>query len=287
MIHDLQLGAGGNGRVTTSELETVMRSQGLDTNEEKLKDVIDGVYAHGNGMIDFPKFLTVMMREPKPKPKPPKTQPRTQPKPPPKPQPKTRDWDMDYETEEGIMEAKEAFSLFDKEGDGCISIYELGTVMRSLGALLLIHLHPLGLVLHSILLGQNPTEAELRDMIDEVDADGNGTIDFPEFLAMLVRMTRVLDAEAEIKEAFKKFDKDGNGYISAAELRHVMTSLGALLLIHLRPLVLVLRSPLRIGEKLTDQEVDEMIREADVDGDGQIDYDGAHSSSLSRSYMSS
>ena len=81
-------------------------------------------------------------------------------------------------------------------------------------------------------------------------------------------------------EAFKVFDKDGNGYISPAELRQVMTSLGALLLIHLRPLVLVLRSPLRIGEKLTEEEVDEMIREADIDGDGQINYEGAHSSSL-------
>jgi calmodulin len=60
------------------------------------------------------------------------------------------------------------------------------------------------------------------------------------------------DSAEEIKEAFKVFDKDGNGFISAAELRHIMTNL---------------------CEKLTDEEVDEMIREADVDGDGQINYD--------------
>ncbi len=49
-------------------------------------------------------------------------------------------------------EFREAFSLFDKDGDGTISSKELGTVMRS--------------------LGQNPTETELNDMINEVDADG-------------------------------------------------------------------------------------------------------------------
>lgn len=51
-----------------------------------------------------------------------------------------------------LLEFKEAFSLFDKDGDGTITTKELGTVMRS--------------------LGQNPTEAELQDMINEVDADG-------------------------------------------------------------------------------------------------------------------
>lgn len=58
-------------------------------------------------------------------------------------------------TEEQIAEFKEAFSLFDKDGDGTITTKELGTVMRS--------------------LGQNPTEAELQDMINEVDADGKET----------------------------------------------------------------------------------------------------------------
>ncbi|WMV56542.1 hypothetical protein MTR67_049927 [Solanum verrucosum] len=102
------------------------------------------------------------------------------------------------------------------------------------------------------LLGQNPTEAELQDMINEVDADGNGTIDFPEFLNLTAGKMKDTNSEEELKEAFRVFDKDQNGFISAAELRHVMTNL---------------------GEKLTDEEVDEMIHEADVDGDGQINYD--------------
>nr|QCS27827.1 XCaMP-Gfo [synthetic construct] len=142
------------------------------------------------------------------------------------------EYNTDQLTEEQIAEFKEAFSLFDKDGDGTITTKELGTVLRS--------------------LGQNPTEAELQDMINEVDADGNGTIDFPEFLTMMARKMKDTDSEEEIREAFRVFDKDGNGYISAAELRHVMTNL---------------------GEKLTDEEVDEMIREADIDGDGQVNYE--------------
>eukprot|EP00795_Rhopilema_esculentum_P006679 gene6679-12236_t len=135
-------------------------------------------------------------------------------------------------TDDQIAEFKEAFSLFDKDGDGCITTKELGTVMRN--------------------LGQNPTESELQDMINEVDADGNGEIDFPEFLNMMARKMKETDSEEEIREAFRVFDRDGNGYISASELRHVMTNL---------------------GEKLTDDEVDEMIREADIDGDGQVNYE--------------
>lgn len=74
---------------------------------------------------------------------------------------------------------------------------------------------------------------------------------FPlEFLTMMARKMKDTDSEEEIREAFKVFDRDNNGFISAAELRHVMTS---------------------IGEKLTDDEVNEMIREADQDGDGRID----------------
>merc|ERR1711970_1692336 len=88
--------------------------------------------------------------------------------------------------------------------------------------------------------------------INEVDADGNGTIDFPEYLSLMARKMKDTDTEEELIEAFKVFDRDGNGFISAVELRRVMTNL---------------------GEKLTDEEVDEMIREADIDGDGQVNYE--------------
>ena len=101
----------------------------------------------------------------------------------------------DQMTHEQIAEFKEAFSLFDKDGDGTITTKELGTVMRS--------------------LGQNPTEAELQDMINEVDQDGSGSIDFPEFLTLMSRKMHDTDTEEEIKEAFRVFDKDGNVCISS------------------------------------------------------------------------
>lgn len=120
--------------------------------------------------------------------------------------------------------------MFDKDSDGKITTNELGTVMRS--------------------LGQNPTESELSDMVNEVDVNNDGNIDFPEFLTMMARKMKDSDSEAEILEAFRVFDTDGDGKINAQELKHVLTS---------------------IGEKLTDQEVDEMIREADLNNDGEID----------------
>merc|ERR1712046_542752 len=90
----------------------------------------------------------------------------------------------------------------------------------------------------------------------EVDSNGNGEIDFSEFCELMGKMNGSRGSKAQqeemLRDAFKVFDKDGGGSISSAELRHVLTNL---------------------GDKLTDEEVDDMIREADVDGDGQINYD--------------
>ncbi len=138
----------------------------------------------------------------------------------------------DHLTEEKIQEFKEAFEIFDKDKDGYITIKELGEIMKQ--------------------LGQVPSETELQDMINEVDVDGNGNIDFKEFLGLMARKMRDTDTEEELIEAFKVFDRDGNGLISSNELKHVMLSL---------------------GEKITDEEVEEMIKEADIDGDGFINYE--------------
>ncbi|GFQ90411.1 calmodulin [Trichonephila clavata] len=134
-------------------------------------------------------------------------------------------------TEEQVAEFKEAFLLFDKDADGMITAAELGVVMRS--------------------LGQRPSELELRKMVHMVDKDGNGTIEFDEFLSMMSKKLQESDSETELHEAFRVFDKNGDGFISPSELRQVMTNL---------------------GEKLSDEEVEDMIKEADLDGDGLVNY---------------
>ena len=98
---------------------------------------------------------------------------------------------VDFLTDEQTAEFKEAFTLFDKDGDGTISTKELETVMTS--------------------LGQKPTLAELEMMIKEVDVDGNGEIDFGEFLAMMAKKLKETDLEEDIREAFRVFDKQNSG----------------------------------------------------------------------------
>ncbi|KAL3875246.1 hypothetical protein ACJMK2_038170, partial [Sinanodonta woodiana] len=109
----------------------------------------------------------------------------------------------------------------------------------------------LGTVMRS--LGQNPTSEQLENIIRMVDADGNGTIDFDEFCVIMSQKMNGTQSENDVLEAFKVFDPEGNGYITSEHLRFIMTTK---------------------GERMTEDEVDEMIKDADADGDGCIEYDG-------------
>ncbi|XP_053402128.1 calmodulin-A-like isoform X1 [Mercenaria mercenaria] len=136
-----------------------------------------------------------------------------------------------------IRELREAFKLFDKDGDGSITADELGTVMRN--------------------LGQFPSTDELYMMLKEIDIDGDGTFSFEEFVQVMANMGGLSeqseeDEEKELRQAFTVFDKTGCGYICASDIRAILQCL---------------------GEDLTEEEIDEMIAEVDIDGDGRIDYD--------------
>lgn len=153
-------------------------------------------------------------------------------------------------SEKDVEELREAFALFDKDNDGCITSKELLTVMHGLRLQI--------------------TEQEIADIINNVDVDGSGTVDFNEFLRMMSRShchihrpakapgaatspdQRSAEELEEMRQAFRVFDIDGNGVIDANELKVTMFNL---------------------GENLSDRDVKQMIKLADRNGDGKIDYE--------------
>ncbi|XP_058824049.1 calmodulin-like [Topomyia yanbarensis] len=108
----------------------------------------------------------------------------------------------------------------------------------------------LGTVLRS--LGKNVSDAEVEELLKEVSADFEGRILFADFVSLMTVRLKDFNSEDELKEAFRIFDRNGNGLISAEELRAALKS---------------------FGEQLTEEEVDELLREADTNCDGQIDYE--------------
>lgn len=101
-------------------------------------------------------------------------------------------------------------------------------------------------------LGQNPTEEELQEMISSVDDNGDKEIDFEEFLILMKSRCLEQDPEKELRDAFAVFDTDGSGSIDRKELKRLMK---------------------KLGQALTEAEVDAMMDEVDSNGDGEISYE--------------
>jgi len=81
--------------------------------------------------------------------------------------------------------------------------------------------------------------------------EAGSTVDYDMFVKFTSKEFKTKSNEEELRESFKVFDKDGQGYLSIAELRHIMTNL---------------------GEKLSKEELEQMISEADPSGTGQVSY---------------
>lgn len=103
-------------------------------------------------------------------------------------------------------------------------------------------------------LGEKPTDDELEDMIRAVDLNGDGEIDFEEFISLMrLRMDeRQRDPEEDLRDAFNMFDADRSGFIDRDEVRALMK---------------------KLAQTLTEDEIGAIMDEVDTDGDGEISFD--------------
>jgi len=100
-------------------------------------------------------------------------------------------------------------------------------------------------------MGQNPTDSEVNDMINEVDVDGTGLIEFHDFVRFTMRLLeRQGDTEEEALEIFRRFDIEKTGKIPVGEIKFILKNL-----------------PVKVSE----EDIDTMIKEVDKDGNGEID----------------
>merc|ERR1711924_400317 len=134
-------------------------------------------------------------------------------------------------SDEQMDEIREAFNLFDGDQSGAIDVRELKAAMRALGF--------------------EVKNEELKKMVSDIDNDGNGTIEFGEFLQMMPGKMGEKDTREDIEKVFKLFDDDNTTRSPSA------TS----------PVLL------ELGENIDDEELQDMINLADRDGDGEINID--------------
>jgi calmodulin len=142
---------------------------------------------------------------------------------------------MDDLPPEQIAILKKAFESFDSGKTGSISTETVAEILR--------------------LMGQPFNKQILDEMIEEVDEDKSGRLEFEEFIILCAKFIVEEDAEAlvkELKEAFRLYDKEGNGFIPTSCLKEILKEL---------------------DDQLSDTDLDGMIAEIDQDGSGTVDFD--------------
>eukprot|EP00475_Leptophrys_vorax_P039681 TRINITY_DN72043_c0_g1_i1.p2 TRINITY_DN72043_c0_g1~~TRINITY_DN72043_c0_g1_i1.p2 ORF type:complete len:284 (-),score=17.36 TRINITY_DN72043_c0_g1_i1:1534-2385(-) len=154
-------------------------------------------------------------------------------------------------------ELADVFNLMDRDGDGKISCDELATLLRTIG--------------EADDADDEATAAAVRAMMAQADTDGDGSIDFDEFLrvnamaaedaAAAAAARGAVDSEAaaaeqeeELRSVFAFFDRDGDGVITAGELCSVLQRLWA------------------PQEDVTMEECERIVKAADANSDGVLDF---------------
>ena len=129
-------------------------------------------------------------------------------------------------------EYKSIFEMHDSNKDGSVNSLELANILKSINI--------------------NISDEEIKEIMTEIELEGNGEINYDEFISILNKREKDVDNEEELLKAFKVFDKEGNGLININELKHIM---------------------LTVGNNLSESEINDMLTEADTDMDGYINYE--------------
>ncbi len=127
---------------------------------------------------------------------------------------------------------KSFFDKYDSNKDGNVNSIELANILKAIDI--------------------NASDEEIKEIIAEIDLEGNGEINFEKFVSIINRRDKDVDNEEEVLNAFKLFDKEGNGLININDLKHIM---------------------LTCGNNFSETEINDLLKEADIDMDGYINYE--------------
>ncbi|KAL5240837.1 hypothetical protein ACI65C_008247 [Semiaphis heraclei] len=139
------------------------------------------------------------------------------------------------EDDQKVAIMRKAFQMFDTSKSGFIDTLKISTILNTMGQLF--------------------DDSELNELIEEVDPEATGKVNFDGFCEIAAHFLEEDDAEAmqeELKEAFRLYDREGNGYITTATLREILAAL---------------------DDKLGPEDLDGIIAEIDTDGSGTVDFD--------------
>ena len=129
-------------------------------------------------------------------------------------------------------EYKIIFEKNDSNKDGNVNSLELANILRAINI--------------------NVSDEEIKQIIEEIDLEGNGEINYEDFVSIVNRREKDVDNVEEVLKAFKVFDKEGNGLININDLKHIM---------------------LNVGNNFSETEINDILYEADFDKDGCINYE--------------